>query len=209
MVVIDFSAFQVTGAKWQALLVHIYRWDLITNEEVSTPYIVFPTEEANNDAALFKVAFKSVIEEVRSAFRFNELLIWSDGGRKHFKQRYAMQYVMEMQRKWAVRIVWNFFASHHGHGVCDADASHVKVAVRSAQRDKNILIRRSSQLMKIAHSVGKTVGRLVFPPTKDKPRTGALKNMTQYHKFTFLPPESVVYGYSVSSNTTHDIQWSI
>lgn len=59
MVVIDFSAFQVPGVKWQALLVHVYRWDPIQDEEVSTPYIVFPTEVATNDAALFKIAFES------------------------------------------------------------------------------------------------------------------------------------------------------
>lgn len=209
MVVIDFSAFQVPGVKWQALLVHVYRWDPIQDEEVSTPYIVFPTEVATNDAALFKIAFESVIEEVRSSFRFNQLFIWSDGGRKHFKQRYAMKYVMEMQRKLKVPITWNFFASHHGHGVCDADASHVKQAVRKAQRHRHIFIRTASQLMKIAHGVGRTLGRLVFPPSRKKPAAGALKNMTQYHQFTFDPAQNIVNGYEVSYNQSNNTQWSI
>ena len=47
-----------------------------------------------------------------------EIRIWSDGGKKHFKQTGMMRFVSELQetlRERSITIQYNFFASYHGH----------------------------------------------------------------------------------------------
>lgn len=207
LVVIDFSRFDIVGGKFQGFFLHAYRWNEEAGAIESTPYVVFPTEPVTNDAKLFDAAFQQVLDELSEKFNFKELFIWSDGGRKHFKQRYAMKYILKLQRAKGWRIVWNFFASHHGHGVCDADAQHVKQAVRRLQRHKHKIFKTGKQLAQAAQEVGDMLGRLVHAPTGKKIDAKKLQDITLCHKFTFDTATSRVSGFELSADTQHFKCW--
>lgn len=188
---------------------HVYRWNDERHKIDSTPYVVFPTEPVTNDAKLFDISFNQVLDEVRQNFKFTELFIWSDGGRKHFKQRYAMKYILKLQRERGCKIVWNFFASHHGHGVCDADAQHVKKAVLRLQKHHHVIFKTGRQLMRAAQEVGDTLARLVHPPTAKKIDARKLDQISLYHKFSFDSATGTVSGYDVSSDTQPTKTWQL
>jgi hypothetical protein len=62
---------------------------------------------------------------------FDKLVIWSDGGRKHFKQSGLEYWLMKLQtaiqdKQPQFTIVHNYFQSYHGHGICDVIAAHGK-----------------------------------------------------------------------------------
>lgn len=61
---------------------------------------------------------------------------WTDGGPKHFKTRRSIFFgVCELKSLFRCgRILWNFFASHHGKSICDAHAAHVKHVLHKLAR---------------------------------------------------------------------------
>ena len=75
---------------------------------------------------------------------FKKVHLVSDGGPKHFKNKWAMQIASEWKRDWlkhypgdkvAPELQWHFYCAYHGHSLCDAHAGRAKTAVRSAQRN--------------------------------------------------------------------------
>ena len=51
---------------------------------------------------------------------FNKINIWSDGGKHHFKQNKTMWWFSSLPIIYHKEFIWNFFASYHGHSLCDA-----------------------------------------------------------------------------------------
>jgi len=74
---------------------------------------------------------------------FTQIHLISDGGPKHFKNKYAMRMASEFGMAWRARypavatpeLQWHFYAAYHGHSLCDSHAGRAKTAVRSAQRN--------------------------------------------------------------------------
>jgi hypothetical protein len=54
--------------------------------------------------------------------------VWSDGGPKHFKTCKSLLFVLHQIKEMARldRVVWNFFGSHHGKGMCDSHCANAK-----------------------------------------------------------------------------------
>jgi hypothetical protein len=59
-----------------------------------------------------------------------KLVIWSDGGTKHFKNSITLMYLGQVQHSLGVQVEWNFFVSYHGYNCCDLAASHLKTKVK-------------------------------------------------------------------------------
>ncbi len=64
--------------------------------------------------------------------RFEDIQIWSDGGPKHFKTNKALAFFSLMHRRTLKKLSWHFFASYHGHSICDRHAAHGKRLIKSA-----------------------------------------------------------------------------
>lgn len=67
-----------------------------------------------------------------------KLYLWSDGGPKHFKNVYAMKMIAELIEKWGgdIQVEWNFFASYHGHSLCDSQAGVLKRKANDDQQSR-------------------------------------------------------------------------
>jgi len=74
---------------------------------------------------------------------FKQIHLISDGGPKHFKNKFAMRMASEFGVAWRKQypdvampeLQWHFYAAYHGHSLCDSHAGRAKTAVRSAQRN--------------------------------------------------------------------------
>ncbi len=61
--------------------------------------------------------------------RGKRLIIFSDGARKHFKQKYSLCFMGLIGHLYGIRIEYNFYVSYHGMNSCDAAGSHGKQKV--------------------------------------------------------------------------------
>ena len=70
---------------------------------------------------------------------YNKIIIWSDGGPKHFKQRFNLRYMHAKSVEWAEQgrtVEYHFFGSSHGSNACDSAASHGKKRVKNRANNK-------------------------------------------------------------------------
>ncbi len=77
----------------------------------------------------FRYKTNSTQLDPRTLFRGKKVIIFSDGAGQHFKQKKTVSFWVELQRECGVSIEIHFFVSYHGHNVCDAHASHVKLGI--------------------------------------------------------------------------------
>jgi hypothetical protein len=55
-------------------------------------------------------------------FICQDVYIWSDNGPHHFKTNYHLWYLLNLCVRRNIFITHNYFAPHHGHNQCDAEA---------------------------------------------------------------------------------------
>jgi len=65
----------------------------------------------------------------RGLLQGKKIVLLSDGASAHFKQKKTVCFWVELQLELGIVILIHFFASYHGHNVCDAHAQHVKMAI--------------------------------------------------------------------------------
>jgi hypothetical protein len=93
-----------------------------------------------NDPCYLRAVLERMIKDGRFG-KFDRVDFFSDGGPRHFKQKYGMHAMSEwfdlhrLHRpdKPIPTLVWNITAPHHGHGVAD---SHAGVASQKFTREK-------------------------------------------------------------------------
>ena len=66
---------------------------------------------------------------------YDKVLIFSDGGPKHFKMTGTMNFFAFIKMKSNIALSYHFFESNHGHSVCDGAAAHAKKGINEYQRD--------------------------------------------------------------------------
>lgn len=63
--------------------------------------------------------------------------IFNDGAPQHFKQKKAVSFWAALQMELGINLNMHFYVSYHGHNVCDAHASHMKLSVLRNKRSFN------------------------------------------------------------------------
>ena len=99
-------------------------------------YYHFVGEEGQANTKEFVVSCYEYLFETSIFEGIRHLIIWSDGGGKHFKNTYMLHYWTKVDHERGIKVSLNFFESHHGHGIADASAAHVKNKVRNYHRDE-------------------------------------------------------------------------
>ena len=209
--VLDFTRIDVDDSKsYQDFIVHFYYFE--NGEEKALPLHFLPIDSGTpNDVDFFSSSLSDIFEEeiVKQHLKYaSEIIFWSDGGRHHFKQRKSMLHVLEFQKKIGINIVWNFFPSYHGHGVCDADAAQVKRAIRKDQKENSSIITKPQEIVKIINSVGKHEGRIIDISKSDHD-TKSLTGISKFHNFTFNPGSMNVYASLYSTTNSIDKTWHV
>eukprot|EP00457_Paulinella_chromatophora_P008954 gb/GEZN01009004.1/.p1 GENE.gb/GEZN01009004.1/~~gb/GEZN01009004.1/.p1 ORF type:complete len:151 (-),score=0.53 gb/GEZN01009004.1/:171-623(-) len=91
-------------------------------------------EDANNDFFYFKTWLQDITERKFKPLGVTTMLLWSDGGRKHFKQRFSLAEFsfVRYRNPWLKHASWNFWPSYHGKSLCDSHAGKIAQAVAYA-----------------------------------------------------------------------------
>ena len=113
------------------MIIVVVKWDKISQQFDYTYYHYLPSAfRCKNDVAFVGTALDSFFKDFAAHNpkhkSIKRLLLWSDGGAAHYKQRFALGMMLKKQLEWNLTIVWNFWVSNHGHNICDSAASVLK-----------------------------------------------------------------------------------
>jgi hypothetical protein len=122
MFILDFS--KVEGR--QVLII-----SSVAPTSITWKHYVAPNPDTSNDSK-FVI---NVLNDIKLKNGTKKVIIWSDGGRKHFKNSTTLQYLQLFKNKKSIEITWNFFISYHGYNPCDLGASHIKSKLRVNQEE--------------------------------------------------------------------------
>jgi hypothetical protein len=124
MVVQDFTNISLSKGNRQCLCFCLY---YSYEDKIKANYITYtaPDQDTKNDIRFVVGAWKKLILDY--LLGFESILIWSDGGPKHFKITACMIFFAAIQTSLVgKKVEYHFFPSYHGHSVCDGMASHLK-----------------------------------------------------------------------------------
>jgi len=165
--VMDFTRLEGNGDNGgntiQDLILWVYKYNIFTREYESEVHHYLPTKlQQKNDASFVGSVLDEFISERNSDHAVKEVLIWSDGGAAHFKQKFCLGMMLVKQRQFSVSFRWSFFASNHGHNACDGAASLVKRTQRKRYAISDETQRTPKEFADFIHKqVGKHVSHLV------------------------------------------------
>jgi hypothetical protein len=121
-----YSNFNDTSAI-QMITSHNFVIEWRENGLLKRQYVAIMCDDpsSNNNDIFFPIASWDALlsptnPTILSNRRFRKLIIWSDGGPKHFKNRYAIAHFARLAATTKIEYLLNFFASYHGHSLCDA-----------------------------------------------------------------------------------------
>jgi hypothetical protein len=116
--------------------------------------------------------------------------IWSDGGGKHFKLTPTITFFNQLAARYGKAIYCNFFASYHGHSICDAAAAHAKNKITMYMRDEKKPIKTPEEIINHIKEI-KNVKAQISPNVKrvekkSKDIFPTFKQIKTPHFFMFL-----------------------
>jgi hypothetical protein len=200
----DFTQITFEGEFVQDLIVCIYTHDQSEKDGLKRCYRHFVGKTTDKNDISFVVGSWKVLLEENKFKNMDQIIIWSDGGPKHFKISANMRFILSLQQAWPeVNWSYNFFPSFHGCSVCDGAASHLKQAINRTMRDEQIAIRNSQQIISVGSQLKNHELSLVTLTTTDL-RANTLKGIKKYHKFTTNKEKDIIYAYSDSQQLEYD-----
>jgi hypothetical protein len=208
--VLDFTRLEGNGNNGgetiQDLIIWRYKYDSIKRDFTSQTHHYIPTKlSQKNDAAFVGTVLGDYVDEIRRTERVDRVLIWSDGGGAHFKQKFSMGMMLIKQTELNIKFRWCFFASNHGHNACDGAASLVKRTQRKKYLANDTTQSTPKEFVDFIHKdVAKHQSRLV---EVERQRGGAtsLSGIRGLHQFWFDSSANVVTASesSLSNVPTH------
>ena len=158
--VMDFSLFQIANNNHQDLIITLINNKPPKQEEkerkrekkttklnpsITSPKLKYPQQPIyyhffgegglkNDICFVAEVFFNHLVPKLMV---YDEILFWTDGGPKHFKISPLIKLIHKLSNNQLKnkKISHHFFASYHGHSICDAAAAHIKFAI---EKDLNI-----------------------------------------------------------------------
>lgn len=68
------------------------------------------------------------------------LKVWSDGPSSQFKNKYIATIIPHFEKKFGIKIIWNYFATSHGKGCVDGIGATAKKVVRKHVKARDCLV---------------------------------------------------------------------
>ena len=207
LIVQDFTQIELspTGSLQDLILVAYRRTESEGElERVYYHYVGEPGQK--NDFHFVKGCWIDLLDNM-TLYANSNLHIWSDGGRKHFKQSGHLRFWGELQqalKPMNITIQYNFYASYHGHNVCDAAASHSKSALKKYQLDFAFPVNDQNAVIDVLSSTPSSIVKPSISGLGKPPKVPTLKGISSYHCFEFPEPGKILaYRTSVPSSTSH------
>lgn len=182
IVVQDFSKFYTRKGKVSDLVLVIY----FKKEELEWKYLDYFTTDPQDFYTVQAIWLHLLGESREIEDSIQHIIIWSDGAKQHFKQAKTMYWFSELAEKLNMAITWNFFASCHGHSICDSHTGNGKQQIARFEREQNKQVENLSQLCQIYD--GQLSRTKTYTITTERHSTLSVKSfngISLYHQFIF------------------------
>ena len=184
----DFTQIELSPSGFlQDLIIVVYRRPIAGGDLNRTYHHYVGKKSQSNDFHFVKGCWEDLLSKMN--LKNNSTLhIWSDGGRKHFKQSGHVRFWGETQeslRPKNITIQYHFYASHHGHNACDAVAAHAKARIKRYQLNSDNPVQNQADVIK---QLGQMKCSVVEPAKcglGKPPKVPTLKGISRYHFFKF------------------------
>lgn len=137
-----------------------------------------------NDHTFSIGVWEKLFEDKERVFPgIKSLVVWSDGGSKHFKCTSFLEALGRLGQRNGVDMQYNFFVADHGWNICDAAASHAKSKLKLAALEASKPIRSTAEALPVISSL---TSHTAHPAAISQPRiTRTAKGINQYHHFSW------------------------
>ena len=151
-----------------------------------------------NDISFVIHCFENVVLPLM--WRYERVIIFSDGGPKHFKVSSLLYYFYSLQKLYPrFHFSYHFFASYHGHSVCDAAASQFKRSIIRQVNEQSSTPKTASELVANC-DVRYHHGLHVVPEDNGIIYIKTLKGIRSFHYFQFT--DDYIVASPLSTTTT-------
>lgn len=192
LIIQDFTQVNLEGGFVQVMIVCVYTYDPSAKDKIKRNYFDFVGQKGLKNTITFVVASWAKLLEEPLIKSLLHLYVWSDGGPKHYKISSNMILFSVIQEVYPqFKICYNFYASHHGHSVCDGLAQHGKKKLEIVRCE---LGERIINHNKIVEHFNTLPNRKAVPVPRDvykKLAVSTLSGITSYHQFWFPAPRTI------------------
>ena len=151
----------------------------LTDDKLKYQYFNYFSED-KNDSLYVKCAWMQFIEDI-NLNSFKKVIIWSDGGPKHFKCAKNLYFFSTLFNS---KVVYNFFASCHGKGPCDSHLGVIKRRLKEFLLEKDIT--SVEDIINVVKLQPNSNGvEIEIDPTLNHKVTKLPEGIKKYHNFTF------------------------
>jgi hypothetical protein len=206
----DFTQLEPQSGFNQDMILTLLTYDAEVDDMIRRRYLHFVGENTDKNDVFFVMAvWEHMLRSGVIGNNIKHIIIWSDGGGKHFKLKEAMYYFSTIKSRHNKTITYNFYQSYHGHNSCDAAASHAKKRISTQQRDNpNKQIHTSTDLVNAIKTLNNHSAQNVPKITKTQMNVSIMKGIKSYFKFTF-PRENRIHAFNDSATHQPAIQWTV
>ena len=201
----DFTQIQVQGTFYQDLIICFYFFRDTGFERKYLHYVAAKSSD-KNDINFVMHSWTNLFENGKLE-GIKKVLLWSDGGPKHFKMTSCMHFFSSFQSKTSIQIIYNFFESYHGHFVCDGVASHTKKMLNVFQRDNLKPVNNSHQIVQLVSNMKNSSSSLYHGESLPTPKFKTFRGIRSYYKFSF--EDDKVFAHDLSEKENPSTYWSI
>lgn len=78
--------------------------------------------------------------------------IWSDGPYQQFKNKFIAAVIPVFEKRFCVKIIWNFFATAHGKGCIDGIGAAVKKSVKTSVLSEKVIVNQTNDFVQAYNS---------------------------------------------------------
>jgi hypothetical protein len=205
----DFTQLDLESGFVQDLIICCYWHDPNSKDGLKREYRHFVGEKGDKNTINFVAGcWKQLLEETWFDFP-STVLIWSDGGPKHFKISANLKLFQAIQKKFSeIQWEYHFFPAYHGCNVCDAIASHAKKRINEFSRNfhlpMDIADKVTTQINTLANHQATPAIILKNPLLSE-----TFTNITKYFKFMAPADENKIYAYENSYSEQFDVYWEV
>ena len=207
IVVQDFTQIKVQSTFFQDLIICFYYYNEEEQDKIGRIYhhFVAPKSNTKNDVLfVFGVWREMMRKGVLQGF--NKIIIFSDGGPKHFKTTATINFFGYLKKCLQVDLEYHFFESNHGHSICDAVACHAKRALNNEQRNNQVPINKPLEICTVLNKIKNCEAEIATISTEEKDFV-TFQGIRTCMKFCFAMNR--VLGYSLSKDNIEKKTWAL
>lgn len=120
-------------------------------DEIQTRSICIVSDNLEHNSHASNAYMREVLDYIKKEFpHIANVIVWSDGAPSHFKNKFNIANMLQLEKDYGYKIEWNFFGTSHGKSPCDGIGGNVKRMVNDRVKSQNLSIQNAAQFVEQA-----------------------------------------------------------